>query len=121
MPSYSRLTYAGITSGTSHTSGIDWSYPTTDNIATNATAKFMVDTVTGMNAMPFVERYSWKERFLLLPPGISVPVGEDPTNYSIESPTNPDVMGQSALFASFQHFPTQAPPLTPLGQLYASL
>jgi hypothetical protein len=110
---YSRLQYTNITQGTTHTEGYDWSYPTTENITTNATAVFMKETVQAMNGMSFVERFSWKERFLLAPPGTS---GD-----SVESPSNPDVMGQSALFASFQHFPTTVPPLTPLGQLYASL
>lgn len=124
MPAYSRLTYSNITQGTTHTAGIDWSYPTSsasDATNTNATAQFMIQTVAGMNQMPFVERYSWKERFYLMPPGSSVPTGQPAANYSIEAPSNPDVMGQSALFASFQHFPSALPPLTPLGQLYASL
>lgn len=98
-----------------HTAGIDWSYPTDDNITTNATAVFMKQTVAGMEAMPFVERFSWKERYLLVPPGSSTP-GDTPMSAS-----NPDVMGQSTLFASYQHFPTTLPPLTPLGKLYASL
>jgi hypothetical protein len=98
-----------------HTAGIDWSYPTDANISTNATAVFMRQTVAGMEAMPFVERYSWKERYLLVPPGSSTP-GDTPMSAS-----NPDVMGQSTLFASYQHFPTTLPPLTPLGKLYASL
>jgi len=98
-----------------HTAGIDWSYPTDANIATNATAVFMKQTVTGMESMPFVERYSWKERYLLVPPDSSTP-GDTPMSAS-----NPDVMGQSALFASYQHFPTTLPPLTPLGKLYAGL
>jgi hypothetical protein len=98
-----------------HTAGIDWSYPTDDNINTNATAVFMKQTVAGMEAMSFVERYSWKERYLLVPPGSSTP-GDTPMSAS-----NPDVMGQSTLFASYQHFPTTLPPLTPLGKLYAGL
>ncbi len=110
---YSRLQYTNITQGTTHTAGYDWSYPTQDNITTNATAVFMVETVQYMNSKSFVERFSWKERFLLAPPGTS---GD-----SVESPSNPDVMGQSALFASFQHFPATVPQLTPLGELYASL
>lgn len=98
-----------------HTAGIDWSYPTDANIATNATAVFLKQTVLGMEAMPFVERFSWKERYLLVPPGSSTP-GDTPMSAS-----NPDVMGQSTLFSSYQHFPTTLPPLTPLGKLYASL
>lgn len=98
-----------------HTAGIDWSYPTDANISTNATAVFLKQTVLGMEAMPFVERFSWKERYLLVPPGSSTP-GDTPMSAS-----NPDVMGQSTLFSSYQHFPTTLPPLTPLGKLYASL
>jgi Glycosyl hydrolase catalytic core len=99
---------------TVHSPG-DWSYPTSETITTNATAKFMSQTMAGMDQMPFVERYSWKERFLLSP------VGTTPnSNNSVLGPDNPDVMGQSALFNSYEHFPTTMPPLTPLGQLYAS-
>lgn len=98
-----------------HTAGIDWSYPTDANISTNATAMFLKQTVLGMEAMPFVERFTWKERYLLVPPGSTTP-GDTPMSAS-----NPDVMGQSALFSSYQHFPTTLPPLTPLGKLYASL
>ena len=122
---YSRLTYSNITTGTTHTAGFDWSYPLSSlnaNTNTNATAQFMIQTTTQMNSLPFVERYSWKERFYLLPPNTPIPTGGVATNYSVESPTNPDVMGQSTLFASFEHFPSNGvPPLTPLGQLYASL
>jgi len=122
MSSYSRYDeYPEITSGTTHTTGIDWSYPTDDNINTNQTAQFMSATVQGMYSRPYVERFSWKERFLLLPPGTSAP---SPTsNYMIESSANPDVMGQSSLFHSFEHFPpaSPVPPLLPLGTLYASL
>ena len=109
-------TFDSTTNRTIHTAPYDWSYPTGTNLTTNATAVFMKETVQGMNAMPFVERYSWKERFLLSPPGTTVT-----TTNSVEGPTNPDVMGQSALFQSYVHFPTTLPQLTPLGQLYASL
>ena len=101
---------------TQHTAGFDWSIPTSDNISTNATAQFMRDTISFMNSSSFVERYSWKERFLLGNPD-GTPAGSD----SYMSPTNPDFMNQSALFMSYKHFPTALPPLTPLGQLYASL
>ena len=109
-------TFNTTTNTTVHSGHTDWSYPTANNIATNPTAVFMRATVQGMNAMPFVERYSWKERFLLSPPGTA-----STTNNSVEGPTNPDVMGQSALFKSYEHFPETLPTLTPLGQLYASL
>jgi len=109
-------TFDTTTNKTVHSGSIDWSYPTDENIATNTTAEFMRETVSGMNAMPFVERYSWKERFLLSPPGT-----ESTSNNSVEGSTNPDVMGQSALFESYEHFPTTLPALTPLGKLYASL
>ena len=101
---------------TVHLAGYDWSWPTSDNISTNGTAQFMVQTVQGMNQMPFVERFSWKERTLL---GNSdgTPTGAD----SYMSITNADYMNQSALFQSYNRFPTALPPLTPLGQLYASL
>jgi hypothetical protein len=109
-------TFDSTANRTVHTAPYDWSYPTGTNLTTNATAVFMKDTIQGMNAMPFVERYSWKERYLLSPAGTA------PTsNNSVEGPTNPDVMGQSALFQSYEHSPTTLPPLTPLGQLYASL
>lgn len=109
-------TFNTTTNNTQHSGSLDWSYPTEENIETNATAQFMRDTINGMNAMAFVERYSWKERFLLSPPGTT------PTsNNSVEGPTNPDVMGQSALFQSYEHFPETLPSLTPLGKLYASL
>jgi Glycosyl hydrolase catalytic core len=99
-----------------HTAGFDWSIPTTTNITTNATAQFMRDTISFMNSSSFIERYSWKERFLL-----GNPDGTPPGSDSYMSPTNPDYMNQSALFMSYKHFPTALPPLTPLGQLYASL
>jgi hypothetical protein len=95
--------------------GIDWSYPTASNLGTNSTVQFMKNTVQWMNSQPFVERFSWKERFLLVPPGSSE------QGDSQMSPSNPDFMGQSALFMSYKHFPTALPPLTDLGQLYASL
>lgn len=109
-------TYNTDTNTTIYTAAYDWSYPTDQNITTNATAQFMRDTVAGMNAMSFVEHYSWKERFLLSPPGTA-----QTPNISVEGPTNPDVMGQSTLFESYEHFPSTLPSLTPLGQLYASL
>jgi len=115
------LSFTGITQGSVHTVGFDWSYPTDTNINSNATSQFMVNTVRGMNSMPFVERFSWKERNLLIPPGNTFPAGGVSTNYDIESSANPDYMGQSALFASFEHLPTALPDLTPLGRLYASL
>jgi len=116
---------------TVHINPTMFAYPTDQNISTNPTAQFMVQTVQGMNSRPYVQRYSWKERFLLAEPG-SAPTGGYPitgTPDSIMSEksipnTNqggPDYMNQSALFASYQHFPTSLPPLTPLGKLYASL
>lgn len=113
---------AGVTT---HAPGYDWSIPTDANIATNSTGAFMKATVQGMEAMPFVERFSWKERFFLsdptpsYPPNSIFPVTGTPD--SVMGPSNPDVMNQSTLFASYQHFPTSLPPLTPLGKLYASL
>ena len=101
---------------TQHTAGFDWSIPTSANISTNATAQFMRQTVQFMNSSSFVERYSWKERFLLGNPD-GTPTGAD----SYMSSSNPDYMNQSALFNSYTHFPTTLPALTPLGQLYASL
>ena len=109
-------TWNNSTNTTQHTTGFDWSIPTGTNITTNATAVFMKQTVEGMNAMPFVERYSWKERFLLSPPGTT-----ESTGNSVESSANLDYMNQSALFNSYVHFPTTMPALTSLGNLYASL
>jgi len=108
---------------TKHTAGFDWSIPTSANIQTNATAQFMAQTIAGMNNMPFVERYSWKERYLLSPYGTEPSSSTTPPalQLSIEGPTNIDYMNQSALFNSYVHFPTTLPSLTPLGQLYASL
>ena len=109
-----------------HVAGFDWSLPTTSNMSTNATAQFMKATTSGMNSRQYVERYTWKERFLLAAPGgvaaspnYPIPAGVTPD--SIMSPTNTDPMNQSALFQSYQHFPTALPPLTPLGQLYSTL
>jgi hypothetical protein len=107
-----------------HVAGFDWSYPTTANIGTNGTAQFMTQTVAGMNQRSYVQRYSWKERFLLAAPGPTVASPDYPMvgqPDSVMSQSNPDFMNQSALFASYQHFPTVLPPLTPLGNLYASL
>jgi len=106
--------------GTVHSSvsGISWDAfsGTPLDVATNSTANFMQQTVQGMESMPFVEKYSWKERFKLVP--FTNPTGI--TGDSQEGPTNPDHMNQSALFNSYVHFPTSLPPLTPLGTLYAS-
>jgi len=108
-----------------HVAGFDWSYPTAANMQTNGTAQFMSATVAGMDQRPYVQRYSWKERFLLAAPGPSAASADYPllsiSPDSVMSPSNPDVMNQSALFASYQHFPGTLPPLTPLGRLYASL
>jgi hypothetical protein len=101
---------------TVHIPGYDWSWPTAGNLSTNGTAQFMVQTVQGMNQMPFVERFSWKER-TLLGNDDGTPEGAD----SYMSPSNADYMNQSALFQTYNRFPTSLPPLTPLGQLYASL
>lgn len=101
---------------TVHLEGYDWSWPTAGNLSTNGTAQFMLQTVQGMNQMPFVERFSWKER-TLLGNDDGTPAGAD----SYMSPSNADYMNQSALFQSYTRFPTSLPPLTPLGQLYASL
>ena len=131
---------------TAHTAGYDWSYPTDAtagtatnpySIPTNTTALFMEQTVNWMNSQAYIQRYSWKERYLLVPNTFSTvpasitnttnqycPVsGGCPTDTSssIISTTNPDYMGQSALFNSYEHFPTVMPPLTPLGKLYSSL
>ncbi len=108
---------------TQHTAGFDWSLPDDSNISTNGTAQFMTQTVQGMMARHYVDRFSWKERFLVAnPDGSAVsaayPIMGPPD--SLMSPTNPDVMNQSALFASYSHRPTSVPPLTPLGKLYAS-
>jgi hypothetical protein len=119
-------TFSSVTNQNTHTANFDWSYPTTQNANTNATAQFMTTTINGMNARPYVERYSWKERFLLAYPG-NPPVAADPlypippgvTPDSIMSPSNPDVMNQSTLFQSYVHFPTTLPPPTPLGTLYS--
>ena len=116
---------AGVTTNSSTPAGIDWSIPTDATINTNSTAVFMRATMTGMEAMPFVERYSWKERFFLSDPNPSYPPNSvfpvTGTPDSVMGPSNPNVMNQSTLFASYQHFPTSLPPLTPLGKLYASL
>ena len=106
--------------GTVHkaVSGISWDAfnGTPVDAAKNSTANFMQQTVQGMEAMPFVEKYSWKERFKLVP--FTNPTGIQ--GDSQEGPNNPDHMNQSALFDSYVHFPTSLPPLTPLGTLYAS-
>jgi hypothetical protein len=127
-------TWNSITNTTQHTIGLKdsnenplvWSaLQSADaaSIAANSTGSFMEDTVDGMNNMLFVERYSWKERFLLSPYGTaSSPAGTPPgLQLSIQGPTNVDYMNQSALFNSYVHFPVAMPTLTPLGQLYASL
>ena len=118
-------TFDSTTNTNTHTANYDWSYPTTQNISTNATAQFMRSTMDGMNKMPFVERYSWKERYLLAYPGPSpasanYPIPPGVTPDTIMSSANPDVMNQSALFQSYIHFPTTMPPLTPLGNLYSN-
>ena len=116
---------------------IDWSYPTTATISqsTNTTAQFMTQTMQWMNQQSFVQRYTWKERPLLVPPNanitysgsVATSINVGGTSYPLDSSmstmaaNNPDVMGQSTLFNSYQHFPTALPPLTPLGNLYASL
>ena len=108
---------------TQHTTGFDWSLPDDSNIGTNGTAQFMTQTVQGMMARHYVDRFSWKERFLLgNPDGSAVSAAYPLTGApdSLMSPTNPDVMNQSALFASYKHKPTTVPSLTPLGKLYAS-
>lgn len=126
-------------------SSIDWSYPTDGTAGTatnpfsaptNQTALFLQQTVQWMNTQPYIERYSWKERYLLVPSTFSsvpnpITTAQDPycpvagcptdSSSSIMSSSNPDYMNQSALFHSYQHFPTTIPPLTPLGKLYASL
>lgn len=106
--------------GTVHTTlkGLTWDAFTGTPIEAykNSTANFMQMTVQGMEGMPFVERYSWKERFKLVP--FTNPTGIQ--GDSQEGPSNPDHMNQSALFDSYVHFPTSLPPLTPLGTLYAS-
>ena len=103
---------------TKHTvvSGINWApLGPEDDPSDNSTANFMQQTMQGLESMSFVERYTWKERFRLVP--FTNP--NNITGDSAESPTNPDVMGQSVLFDSYMHFPTSTPDLTPLGQLYA--
>ena len=121
---YSCADWSATCCPTVHVPGFDWSYPTPANINTNGTAQFMTQTVAGLNQRSYVQRYSWKERFLLAAPG---PAAASPSLAlvgqpdSVMSPGNPDVMNQSALFASYQHFPMALPPLTPLGNLYASL
>lgn len=111
---------SGDPPGTVHTTipGISWDSfnGTLLDAAQNSTANFMQQTVQGMEAMPFVEKYSWKERFKLVP--FTNPTGIQ--GDSQEGPGNPDHMNQSALFDSYVHFPMSLPPLTPLGQLYAS-
>ena len=119
---------------------VDWSYPTdiTVNLAnasqsTNTTAQFMIQTMQWMDQQPYVERYTWKERPLLVPPNANITkTGTTPTSINVGgksypldssmstmSADNQDFMGQSTLFNSYEHFPTTMPPLTPLGQLYA--
>ena len=109
---------------TVHIPGYDWSWPTAGNLSTNGTAQFMVQTVQGMNQMPFVERFSWKERTLLGNPD-GTPSGADAYMSQVSVPKTsqggPDYMNQSALFQTYNRHPTSLPPLTPLGQLYASL
>lgn len=111
---------SGNPPGTQHTvlSGISWDAfsGTPLDAAQNSTANFMQQTVQGMENMDFVEKYSWKERFKLVP--FTNPTGIQ--GDSQEAPGNPDHMNQSALFNSYVHFPTSLPPLTPLGALYAS-
>lgn len=123
---YSCADWSATCCPTQHVAGFDWSYPTAANITTNGTAQFMSQTVAGMNQRNFVQKYSWKERFLLAAPGPTaaspdwpIPSGLIPD--SIMSQSNPDFMNQSTLFQSYQHFPTQVPELTALGKLYASL
>lgn len=113
---YSCADWAATCCPTVHLTGYDWSWPTVGNLSTNGTAQFMTQTVQGMNQMAFVERFSWKERTLLGNPD-GTPSGAD----SYMSPSNADYMNQSALFQSYNRFPTSLPALTPLGQLYASL
>ena len=113
---YSCADWAATCCPTVHISGYDWSWPTAENLSTNGTAQFMVQTVQGMNQMPFVERFSWKER-TLLGNDDGTPEGAD----SYMSPSNADYMNQSALFQTYNRHPSSLPPLTPLGQLYASL
>lgn len=106
--------------GTVHSTSTTYTWDTFSgtpiDAAQNSTANFMQQTVQGMEAMPFVEKYSWKERFKLVP--FTNPTGIQ--GDSPEAPNNPDHMNQSALFDSYVHFPATLPPLTPLGTLYAS-
>jgi hypothetical protein len=120
---YSCADWSATCCPTVHADAAMFAYPTDQNISTNPTAQFMVQTVQGMNSRPYVQRYSWKERFLLAEPGPTAAGGYplSGTPDSVMAPDNPDYMNQSALFASYQHFPTALPPLTPLGRLYASL
>ena len=121
---YSCADWAATCCPPTHVSGYDWSLPTSDNLSTNGTAQFMLETVQGMNQMAFVERFSWKERTLL---GNSdgTPTGADAYMSQTAVPRTtqggPDYMNQSALFQSYVRFPNALPGLTPLGQLYASL
>ena len=111
-------TFSSVSNQNTHTPNIDWSYPTTQNLNTNATALFMSETIAGMNARPFVERFSWKERFLLAYPGPTAaapqyPIPPGVTPDSIMSSSNPDVMNQSTLYQSYIRFPSTLPPPTP--------
>ena len=122
--------------------GINWANPVAEDITaggsgSNSTVNFMTATMNWMQQQPFVERYTWKERYLLLPAGTPTPL--PPTtagmnlpgcgsagcpldsSSSVISASNPNFMNQSSLFNSYVHFPTAVPPLTPLGQLYASM
>jgi hypothetical protein len=111
-----------------------YDYPTAANIGTNLTAIFMQNVIQGfidstgvthkgLNDLPFIERFSWKNRPLLIPPNSPL-AASPPANTSVLASTNADYMGSSALFQTYY---SKSPPstelltLTPLGQLYASL
>lgn len=98
-----------------------YDYPTDNNISTNATSIFIEQVTAGLEAMPFVERYSWKTRPLLIPstdPLYSCP----PTDATPMNIDNPDVMGSSAIFNTYKKHPIISPPaLTPFGKLYKSI
>jgi hypothetical protein len=80
--------------------------------------------------MPLVEKFAWKESPLIVNPHYVKEDGTITAGGVVQRPDNPDGiqssqnpqrMNGSALFLSYNKYPTFVPVLTPLGQIYALL
>jgi hypothetical protein len=103
-----------------HTTGYDWTFPTTANNKTNGTAAFMAASTSWMNQQPFVEKYTWKERTLLALPGPVAATDQDAHSAALSSTSTTVKLAGNTTTNPITSYPILPTGITPDGVISAT-